>query len=98
MRSRHMNRQAAGTALVALVALAASAWGTWALFLRGHGLPPAWASAMILAVIALVSLPVALARRGPPRPPSAWALLGLAGALLLGATLLIAGGAAVAFR
>ncbi len=70
-----MNRQAAGTALVAL---AASAWGTWALFLRGHGLPPAWASAMILAVIALVSLPVALARRGPPRPPSAWALLGLA--------------------
>jgi drug/metabolite transporter (DMT)-like permease len=70
-----MNRQAAGTALVAL---AASAWGTWALFLRGHGLPPAWASAMILAVIALVSLPVALRRRGPPRLLSAWALLGLA--------------------
>ena len=67
-----VKRQAAGTVLVAL---AAAGWGTWALFLRQSGVEPAWQSAMILAVIGLVSLPVALRRRGPARPPSAWALL-----------------------
>ena len=33
------------------VAAAASAWGTWALFLRGHGLPPQWQSVMILSTM-----------------------------------------------
>jgi DME family drug/metabolite transporter len=60
------------------VAAAACGWGTWALFLRGHGLPPAWQSVLILSVIALASLPAALLRRGPRRPLAIWGLLLLA--------------------
>lgn len=58
------------------VALAACGWGTWALFLRGHGLPAAWQSTMILLVIAVAALPSALRgwRRG--HGAAAWALLG----------------------
>ena len=70
-----MNRQVWGTIFVAL---SASGWGTWALFLRGHGLPPAWQSTMILLVIAVTSLPLALRRRGPARTGAQWGLLGLA--------------------
>ncbi|HEX9605024.1 MAG TPA: hypothetical protein VF973_14830, partial [Myxococcales bacterium] len=44
----------------ALVALAAAGWGTWALFVRGRGLTPAWGSVLILSVIAAASLPGAL--------------------------------------
>lgn len=60
-----------------LVALAAAGWGTWALFLRGHALPPAWQSAMILLVIALVWLPPALfaSARRTRRSRLAWVLL-----------------------
>lgn len=63
----------------ALVALAAAGWGTWALFLRGHGLPPAWESVMILLAIAFAWMPWALieSRRRPRRPSAAWALLGV---------------------
>ena len=43
-----------------LVALAAAGWGTWALFLRGRGLPPGWQSVMILLVIAAAWLPAAV--------------------------------------
>lgn len=59
------------------VALAATGWGTWALFLRGSGLLPAWQSVMILVVIALSWLPSALREtvRRPARSRSAWALL-----------------------
>ena len=60
------------------VALAACGWGTWALFLRGHGLPPGWQSVLILCVIALAALPAALSRRGPRRAPRVWGLLLLA--------------------
>ena len=59
-----------------LVAMAAAGWGLWALFLRGHGLPPAWQSVMILSTIALAWLPSALATRGPRRSLLAWSLLG----------------------
>jgi drug/metabolite transporter (DMT)-like permease len=72
-----VKKQALGTACVAL---AASGWGTWALFLRGHGLPAAWQSLMILSVISLCALPLAVRdslRRGP-RGSRAWGLLGLA--------------------
>ena len=60
------------------VALGAAGWGTWALFLRGHGLPPAWQSVMILSVIALAWLPGAIRASGkrPARRFAAWALLG----------------------
>lgn len=63
---------------IVMVALAAVGWGTWALFLRGHGLPPSWQSVMILGAIALVWLaPAAAATRArAARPASAWALLG----------------------
>lgn len=68
-----------------LVALAAAGWGTWAWFLRGRGLPPAWMSVMILSVITAVSLPVALTGIGRPharrRPARAWLLLGGLGVL-----------------
>ncbi|MCA1829626.1 MAG: DMT family transporter [Myxococcales bacterium] len=69
-----MNRQLAGTALVAV---AAAGWGTWALFLRGHGLPAVWQSVMILSTIAVAWLPAALAasRKRERRAPVAWALL-----------------------
>src|SRR5438128_353670 len=70
-------RSLAGTFLVAA---AAAGWGTWALFLRGHGLPPAWQSVMILTVIAVIWLPsaaVASVRRGR-RSRMAWMLLGAA--------------------
>src|SRR3954463_12718508 len=62
----------------ALVAVAAGGWGTWALFLRGHGLPAAWQSVMILSVIALAWLPAAVAasRKRARRSGTAWALLG----------------------
>ena len=60
------------------VALGAAGWGTWALFLRGHGLPPAWQSVMILSVIVLAWMPAAvrasLARTARSR--LAWMLLG----------------------
>ena len=66
------------------VAAAACGWGTWALFLRGHGLPPSWQSVMILSVMALASLPAALSRRGPRRATSVWAFLLLAAATVAG--------------
>ena len=59
------------------MAVAAAGWGLWALFLRGHGLPPAWQSVMILSLIALAWLPAAVrsslarGRRGS----LAWGLL-----------------------
>jgi DME family drug/metabolite transporter len=55
-----MTKQVSQLAGTLLVAVAAAAWGTWALFLRGHGLPPAWQSVMILSVIAAAWLPMAL--------------------------------------
>ncbi len=63
-----------------LVALAAAGWGTWALFLRGSGLAPAWQSVMILLAIALVWLPAAAVAslRRERRSAGAWGLLGLA--------------------
>lgn len=72
-----MNKDRIGTLLVAL---AAAGWGTWALFLRGRGLPPAWQSVMILLVIAVAWLPPALrASRGrAARSRTAWVLLGAA--------------------
>ena len=72
-----VKKQALGTACVAL---AAASWGTWALFLRGHGLPPAWQSLMILSVIALCALPQALrvSARRPGRGARAWGWLALA--------------------
>jgi drug/metabolite transporter (DMT)-like permease len=71
-----VKNQALGTACVAL---AAASWGTWALFLRGHGLPPVWQALMILTTIALAALPQALrvSLRRPPRG-AGWGLLGLA--------------------
>ena len=61
-----------------LVALAAGGWGTWALFLRGHGLPPAWQSVMILSVIAMAWMPAAVraSLRRAARSKAAWVLLG----------------------
>jgi hypothetical protein len=62
------------------VALGAAGWGTWALFLRGHGLPAQWQSLMILSVISLCAAPLAVRdslRRGP-RGAAAWGVLGLA--------------------
>jgi DME family drug/metabolite transporter len=72
-----VKKQALGTACVAL---AAAGWGTWALFLRGHGLPATWQSLMILSVIAACSLPLALleSRRRGARGATAFGLLGLA--------------------
>ena len=69
-----MNRGLTGTALVAL---AAAGWGTWALFLRGHGLPAEWQSVMILSIIAAAWLPGAIAAslRRERRGGAAWALL-----------------------
>lgn len=68
-----------------LVALAAASWGTWAWFLRGRGLPPAWMSVLILLVIASVTLPIALTGLGRPqarrRSSTAWLLLAALGAL-----------------
>jgi drug/metabolite transporter (DMT)-like permease len=63
-----------------LVALAAAGWGTWALFLRGHGLEPAWQSVLILLVIAAAWLPAAVVAsvRRPLRSARAWGLLVLA--------------------
>jgi drug/metabolite transporter (DMT)-like permease len=63
-----------------LVALAAAGWGTWALFLRGRGLEPAWQSVLILLVIAVAWLPAAVVAsvRRPLRSARAWGLLGLA--------------------
>lgn len=63
-----------------LVAAAAAGWGTWALFLRGHGLPAAWQSVMILSIIAVAWLPSALreSRRRPRRAATTWMLLGAA--------------------
>src|ERR1043166_6250336 len=60
------------------VALSATGWGTWALLLRGHGLPPAWQSVMILCVVALAWLPSAArdTRKRPARTVAAWAILG----------------------
>ncbi len=72
-----MRRDLRGTLAVAL---SACGWGTWALFLRGHGLPPSWQSVLILCVMAVASLPAALSRRGPRRPPAVWGLLLLAAA------------------
>jgi drug/metabolite transporter (DMT)-like permease len=62
------------------VALAAAGWGTWALFLRGHGLEPAWQSVLILLVIAVAWLPASVVAsvRRPRRGGTAWGLLGLA--------------------
>ena len=69
------------------VSAGAIGWGLWALFLRGSGLPPAWQSILILAVVALVWGGPALAGGGRPiagpRPLRSWAdlaLLGLADA------------------
>jgi drug/metabolite transporter (DMT)-like permease len=70
-----VSRSSTGTLLVAL---AAGGWGTWALFLRGSGVPPAWQSALILSVIGLAALPSALLRRGNRRRSGSWALLGVA--------------------
>jgi len=60
-----------------MVALGAIEWGTWALFLRGHGLPPAWQSVMILCAVTLVWIAPAArdTRVRPRRPAAAWALL-----------------------
>src|SRR6185436_11403871 len=83
LRPRMRNGQPGGPSTLtgtALVALAAGGWGTWALFLRGHGLPPAWQSVMILSVIALAWLPMAagaMAHR-PERTSTAWLWLGAA--------------------
>jgi DME family drug/metabolite transporter len=60
------------------VALAASGWGTWALFLRGKGVPPSWQSVLILTVIALAALPSALAAKRGRRSVTAWAVMGIA--------------------
>jgi drug/metabolite transporter (DMT)-like permease len=72
-----INQSIFGTALVAV---AAAGWGTWALFLRGHGLPPAWQSVMILLVIAIAWLPLAVVEsaRRAARSRMAWLLLGAA--------------------
>jgi drug/metabolite transporter (DMT)-like permease len=70
-----VSRSSTGTLLVAL---AAAGWGTWALFLRGSSVPPAWQSVLILSVIGLAALPPALLRRGQRRRFAAWALLGVA--------------------
>lgn len=75
--ARAMRAETKGTIAVAL---AACGWGTWALFLRGAGLPAAWTSVLILSVIALASLGPALLRRGPRRAPALFALLALAAA------------------
>ena len=77
VRVNESKRGATGTLLVAL---AAGGWGTWALFLRGHGLPPAWQSVMILSVIALAWLPAAVraSLRRAARSRMAWLLLGAA--------------------
>lgn len=73
------NRALTGTLLVAL---AAAGWGTWALFLRGSGLPPSWQSVLILVVIAVMTLPAALlAGRGRQRPRGLWLLVLALGAL-----------------
>jgi drug/metabolite transporter (DMT)-like permease len=71
-----VKKQALGTLCVAL---AAASWGTWALFLRGHGLPPVWQALMILITIALAALPQALrASLRRPARTAGWGLLGLA--------------------
>ncbi|MBI2392975.1 MAG: DMT family transporter [Deltaproteobacteria bacterium] len=66
------------------VAIAATAWGTWSLFLRPASIDPRWASAIMLAVVALASAPTLLRNgargpsEGPPRRPSEWwAIVGL---------------------
>jgi DME family drug/metabolite transporter len=58
------------------VALAAMGWGTWALWLRGSGLPAAWQGVMILTTIALVFGPFALRDSLSRRRPLPW--IGLA--------------------
>lgn len=69
----------------ALVAVAAASWGTWPLILRRATMPPILQSAIVMAVLTLVSLPVMARDRMPLRAPrSAWALvawLGLSDAL-----------------
>jgi DME family drug/metabolite transporter len=58
------------------VALAAAGWGTWAIFLRGHGLPPAWQSVMILLTMTVTWLPQALIDSRKARRSSAvWGVL-----------------------
>ena len=67
------------------VALAAVGWGTWALFLRGSGLPPAWQSVLILTVIAVAWAGPALWPGSRPhrarRTARAWLLLAFLGVL-----------------
>ena len=74
-RRAPMTSQRMGTLYVAL---GAAGWGTWALFLRGHGLPPAWQSVMILSVIAVAWLPAAVRASSAraARSRAAWLLLG----------------------
>src|SRR5688572_25574513 len=43
-----------------MVTLAAASWGTWSLFLRPTGQPPTVTSPIIMAVMGLVTLPLAL--------------------------------------
>lgn len=68
------------------VAIAATAWGTWSLFLRPAAVDPRWSSAIMLLAVAVVPLPMLLAKgargpsSGPPRARREWiaiALLGL---------------------
>lgn len=66
------------------VAIAATAWGTWSLFLRPASIDPRWASAIMLAVVALASAPTLLRNgargpsEGPPRRVAEWwAIVGL---------------------
>lgn len=74
--------RSAAWAGTAWVSAAACGWGTWTLFLRGRGLPPAWQSVLILAVVGALALPPALlAGRGRPRRRAVWLGVLLSGAL-----------------
>lgn len=50
---------------VLMVAIAAASWGTWSLFLRPTGLPAHITSAIMFAVMAVVTFPLALRDRRP---------------------------------
>lgn len=63
-----------------LVAIAACSWGAWPLVLRHAPMAPALQSAVVMAVLSLVSLPVMLRDRVPRRASfRAWAAVGWLG-------------------